>query len=130
MEGGLRAASPAAEAFIARARSRDARLGIIGLGYVGLPLARAACERGFRVVGFDIDPAKVDTLNGGGSYIRQIAPAVISDLIERGLFTATADFDRLAESTRSSSACRPRSESTASRTSPSSSARLRRSRPG
>jgi UDP-N-acetyl-D-glucosamine dehydrogenase len=97
MEGGLRAASPAAEAFIARARSRDARLGIIGLGYVGLPLARAACERGFRVVGFDIDPAKVDTLNGGGSYIRQIAPAVISDLIERGLFTATADFDRLAE---------------------------------
>jgi UDP-N-acetyl-D-glucosamine dehydrogenase len=97
MQGRLPAASPAAEAFIARARSKDARIGIIGLGYVGLPLARAACQSGFRVVGFDIDPAKVETLNAGGTYIRQIAPGIISDLIERGLFTATADFGRLAE---------------------------------
>jgi UDP-N-acetyl-D-glucosamine dehydrogenase len=91
------AVSPAAEAFIARARSKEARLGIIGLGYVGLPLARAACETGFRVVGFDIDPAKVDQLNAGGSYIKQIESAVVLALVERGLFAATADFDRLTE---------------------------------
>jgi UDP-N-acetyl-D-glucosamine dehydrogenase len=91
------AVSPAAEAFIARARSKEARLGIIGLGYVGLPLARAACETGFRVVGFDIDPAKVDQLNAGGSYIKQIESAVVLALVHRGLFAATADFDRLTE---------------------------------
>ena len=97
MDGPPGAASPAAEAFIARVRSRDARIGIIGLGYVGLPLARAAAEKGFRVVGFDIDPAKVALLNAGGSYIKQVEAAAIADLVGRGLFAATADFDRLAE---------------------------------
>jgi UDP-N-acetyl-D-glucosamine dehydrogenase len=97
MPGEAGAAAPAAEAFVARARSKGARIGIIGLGYVGLPLARAACDKGFRVVGFDIDPAKVDQLNAGGSYIKQIEPAVIRALVDRGLFAATADFDRLSE---------------------------------
>ena len=97
MPGEAGAAAPAADAFVARARSKEARIGSIGLGYVGLPLARAACEAGFHVVGFDIDPAKVEQLNAGGSYIKQIEPAVIGALLERGLFGATSDFDRLAE---------------------------------
>ncbi|NNM74877.1 nucleotide sugar dehydrogenase [Enterovirga aerilata] len=97
MTGEPVAASPAAEAFIARARAKEARIGIIGLGYVGLPLARAACQAGFRVLGFDIDPAKVAQLNAGGSYIRQIEPAAIAAIVGRGLFAATADFDRLGE---------------------------------
>ncbi len=96
MDATLGAAAPAAEAFVARAGGKTARIGVIGLGYVGLPLARAACAKGFQVIGFDIDPAKVDLLNAGGSYIKQIEPAVIADMIGGGRFTATADFDRLA----------------------------------
>jgi UDP-N-acetyl-D-glucosamine dehydrogenase len=54
-----------------RLRDRSAALGVIGLGYVGLPLARTAAMRGFRVLGFDIDAAKVAELNAGRSYIRR-----------------------------------------------------------
>jgi UDP-N-acetyl-D-glucosamine dehydrogenase len=89
--------SAPAEDFIKRAQSREARIGIIGLGYVGLPLARAAGEKGFRVLGFDIDPAKVEQLNAGGSYIRQIEASAVADLVDRGLLRATSDFDRLCE---------------------------------
>jgi UDP-N-acetyl-D-glucosamine dehydrogenase len=93
----LAGVSPAAEGPLARIRSKAARIGIIGLGYVGLPLARAACSKGFRVTGFDIDPAKVEQLNAGESYIRQIEAADIAHMLGCGLFAATADFNRLAE---------------------------------
>ena len=89
--------SPAAATFIRRAGAKDLRVGIIGLGYVGLPLALAAASHGFPVLGFDIDPAKIDALNAGRSYIRQVEPARIADLVDRGVFCATADFDRLAD---------------------------------
>ena len=55
-------------------QQREARIGIIGLGYVGLPLALLYSEQKFRVTGFDIDARKVDTLAKGGSYIYRIAP--------------------------------------------------------
>ena len=97
MDAPLGAASAVAEAFVARAGTKAVKIGIIGLGYVGLPLARAACGNGFQVTGFDIDPAKVDLLNAGGSYIKQIEPTVIADMVASGRFTATADFDRLAD---------------------------------
>ena len=58
-----------------RIENRTARVGIIGLGYVGLPLALLFSEKDIRVTGFDIDEAKVTTLNGGGSYIVRISPA-------------------------------------------------------
>jgi UDP-N-acetyl-D-glucosamine dehydrogenase len=74
---------------------RTARIGIIGLGYVGLPLALLFSEEGFRVTGFDIDPAKVETLNGGGSYIVRITPDAILGA-QRGGFSATADYSRIA----------------------------------
>ena len=76
---------------------RRLTLGIVGLGYVGLPLARAARERGFPVLGFDIDPSKVEALNQGRSYIRQVPDAAIVAMREGGGFEATADFARLAE---------------------------------
>jgi UDP-N-acetyl-D-glucosamine dehydrogenase len=57
---------------VERFKARTAKVGIIGLGYVGLPLACAAANKGFRVVGFDIDAQKVDRINDGRSYISHI----------------------------------------------------------
>ena len=79
-----------------RIENRTARVGIIGLGYVGLPLALLFSEKGVRVTGFDIDEAKVTTLNGGGSYIVRILPAEIARARANG-FEATSDYDRLRE---------------------------------
>ena len=74
-----------------------AGVGVVGLGYVGLPLVSALTARGFQVVGFDIDPEKVASLNGGRSYIRHIPDAKIREMVESGRFQATSDFARLAE---------------------------------
>src|SRR5215203_4596718 len=71
-------------------------VGIIGLGYVGLPLARAFAGAGLRVLGFDVDFSKVRELNAGKSYIRQIPDADIAQLREQG-FEATDRFERLKE---------------------------------
>jgi len=77
--------------------SREALVGVIGLGYVGLPLALAFAEGGFKVLGFDIDQDKVDHLNRGESYIHYIDPERIVQAIHDGLIEATSDFARLAE---------------------------------
>ncbi len=79
-----------------RMENRTARVGIIGLGYVGLPLARAFVESGFAVLGFDIDAAKVQQLQRGESYIGSIPAARIAALREKG-FEATDRFERLEE---------------------------------
>src|ERR1700719_2548363 len=75
---------------------RQARIAIIGLGYVGLPLALLYTEEKFRVTGFDIDERKVTTLTQGGSYIVRILPAEIQQARSRG-FEATSDYARLGE---------------------------------
>jgi len=77
-----------------RIDSRQARIGVIGLGYVGLPLALLYAEEKFRVTGFDIDQHKVATLTAGGSYIYRIPPTEIQAAYLRG-FCATADFSDL-----------------------------------
>lgn len=74
-----------------RYRDRQARVAVIGLGYVGLPLVLALAARGFTVTGLDIDPAKVAALNAGRSYIRQIADERVADAVATGRFQATAD---------------------------------------
>ncbi|HZD46642.1 MAG TPA: NAD(P)-binding domain-containing protein, partial [Acidobacteriaceae bacterium] len=79
-----------------RIENRTARVGIIGLGYVGLPLTLLFSEERFRVTGFDIDESKVQTLNGGGSYIVRIPPTEIARARATG-FEATSDYDRLRE---------------------------------
>lgn len=79
-----------------RIQNRQATVGIIGLGYVGLPLARAFSQNGFRVLGFDIDTNKVHKLNDGQSYIQQIPASTIQQMREKG-FEATDRFDRLGE---------------------------------
>ncbi len=76
---------------------RSAVAGVVGLGYVGLPLGVAAARGGFAVLGFDIDPNKAAQLNQGESYIAAVASAELSGLVKAKRFSATADFTRLAE---------------------------------
>jgi UDP-N-acetyl-D-glucosamine dehydrogenase len=76
--------------------ARAARIGVIGLGYVGLPLSLLFCEAGFKVTGFDIDAKKVVELEAGRSYILRIQPKEIERARLRG-FTATTDFAYLAD---------------------------------
>jgi len=75
--------------------TREARIGIVGMGYVGLPLALLFSGERFRVTGFDIAPDKVRTLNAGGSYIVRILPAAIQQAQQAG-FRATADYAEIA----------------------------------
>jgi UDP-N-acetyl-D-glucosamine dehydrogenase len=76
---------------IKKIQARDARIGIIGMGYVGLPLALLFSEERFKITGFDIDPVKVSALNAGRSYIVRIAPETIKKAQGAG-FRATADY--------------------------------------
>jgi UDP-N-acetyl-D-glucosamine dehydrogenase len=80
-----------------RFRARDAVLGIIGMGYVGLPLMLAATGAGFRVLGFDIDAPKVLRLNQGVSPLAHIGHERVAAAREAGRFAATGDFSRIAE---------------------------------
>ncbi len=77
--------------------SRTATVGVVGLGYVGLPLALAFGEAGFGVLGFDVDEAKVASLNGGRSYLLHFPSERIGRLRESERLEATANFDRLSE---------------------------------
>lgn len=76
--------------------SKNAVIGIVGLGYVGLPLMLRFAEVGYRTLGFDIDRSKVDTLNSGASYIEHISADKIASALNQG-FEATTDFSRARE---------------------------------
>jgi UDP-N-acetyl-D-glucosamine dehydrogenase len=79
--------------------SSKTRIGIIGLGYVGLPLATVFAEAGYRVLGFDVSRAVCDGINAGLSHIKDIPTSRLAPLVEQGLVEATTDFERLAECT-------------------------------
>jgi UDP-N-acetyl-D-glucosamine dehydrogenase len=81
----------------ARIAGRTARVGVIGQGYVGLPLALVFCEAGFGVTGFDLDPAKVAALSRGESYIQHIGPQRVAAALQSGRYRASTDLDRLAD---------------------------------
>src|SRR5688572_15528045 len=85
------------QSLLDRLQSRQALVGIIGLGYVGLPLAEAFIAAGFRVLGFDTDPLKVASLAAGRSYIQRVASESLDQWQRAGVFSATADMTRLAE---------------------------------
>ena len=82
---------------IAKIQAHEARVGIVGLGYVGLPLVLRFAEEHFPVLGFDVDPAKVLKLQAGESYIRHIPAKRLRVLIKEKRFEPTTDFQRLAE---------------------------------
>lgn len=80
-----------------RFKDKQATVGVVGLGYVGLPLLDAFISRGLKATGFDVDPGKVEQLNAGRSYIRHIDSERVSDWLASGAFEATADMRRLEE---------------------------------
>ncbi len=82
---------------LTKIEQKSAKIGIIGLGYVGLPLALEFTRRGFRVTGFDVDEAKIPVLNSGKSYIKHISADRIKEAVDSKKFLATADFSRLPE---------------------------------
>jgi UDP-N-acetyl-D-glucosamine dehydrogenase len=86
-----------AEQLIGKAERREALFGIVGLGYVGLPLAVELAHAGFRVLGFDINQRVVDGLNAGRSHVKDVSDATLREAVEAGRFEATADASRLAE---------------------------------
>ena len=79
---------------------RSAVVGVIGLGYVGLPLMRVFWDAGFNVIGFDVDPAKIEMLNAGQSYLKHLGESLVSDMVtgdSGGRFEATNDFEKLGQ---------------------------------
>jgi len=78
-------------------KSKQAIIGIVGLGYVGLPLARAFCHQNIHVVGFDIDQEKIDTIEKNQSYIKHIGDDAIKEMRADGLFNVTTDFAKIAD---------------------------------
>ena len=82
---------------LAKAQSRTAVLGVVGLGYVGLPLAVELAEAGYRVVGFDVSARVVDGVNAGRSHVQDIPTERLAKLVKAGKIGATTDLTRLAE---------------------------------
>jgi UDP-N-acetyl-D-glucosamine dehydrogenase len=76
---------------------RKVVVGVVGLGYVGLPLVREFCNSGIRVIGFDIDTRKVRMLKAGQTYIEHLPGGFFKDLIQRRLFRPTADMNELSK---------------------------------
>ena len=76
-------------------RQKKSKIGVIGLGYVGLPLAVEKAKAGFDVLGFDIQPQKVEWVNEGRNYIGDVVDEELADLVKRGKLRATTNFDEL-----------------------------------
>ncbi len=89
--------SSAAAQLRERISNKTARVGIVGLGYVGLPLAVEFARAGFQVVGIDVQQSKVDQFNRGQSYIKDVPDSVFKPLVESGKLRATADFSVVRE---------------------------------
>lgn len=77
--------------------NRSARVGVIGLGYVGLPLAMTIANGGFSVIGFDIDPGKIVMIDDGKSYIESVSNTLLGRHVGEGRFRATTDFASLGD---------------------------------
>ncbi|MFW6084647.1 MAG: nucleotide sugar dehydrogenase [Gemmatimonadota bacterium] len=82
---------------LGRIRAHEAAIGVIGFGYVGLPLGVAFAEAGFRVLGFDVNPEVVSEVNGGTSHILDVDSERLKALTDTGTLEATLEFERLGE---------------------------------
>src|SRR5438132_4721376 len=85
------------QALLEKITTRSLRVAVIGLGYVGLPLATAFAEAGFRVTGIDIDQHKVDLANEGKSYIPDIASTTLQQLLDTRRLQFTTDYAALQQ---------------------------------
>jgi len=88
--------SPAADALLDRIHSHRARVGVVGLGYVGLPLAVELARAGFTTTGIDLDARKVDAINRGTSYIPDVPSEEVAALVNAGRLKATTGFNAVA----------------------------------
>ncbi len=86
-----------AQSLIAKAERREVLFGVVGLGYVGLPLVIELARAGYRVLGFDILPRVVEGLNAGRSHVKDISDAALQEVLRAGRFEATTDLSRLGE---------------------------------
>ena len=86
-----------ADGLIAKAADRSAVFGIVGLGYVGLPLAMELVRAGYRVIGFDVNQRTVDGLNAGKSHIQDVPTQAVADAVKAKKFSATTDLSRMGE---------------------------------
>ncbi|HWQ89817.1 MAG TPA: nucleotide sugar dehydrogenase [Desulfitobacteriaceae bacterium] len=86
-----------AKTLLDKVKKHQAQVGVIGLGYVGLPLAVEKGKVGFPVLGFDINPRRVAQVNAGDNYISDVIDQELQDLVSRGIIVATTDFSRLAD---------------------------------
>jgi len=86
-----------ADLLVAKAADRTALIGVVGLGYVGLPLALEFVRAGYRVVGFDVKSATVEALNQGRSHIQDVPVQSLAAAVRAGTFAATSDLSRLKE---------------------------------
>jgi UDP-N-acetyl-D-glucosamine dehydrogenase len=84
-------------AFLNRIESSEAVVGVVGLGYVGLPVALSFAEAGFRVHGVDVDASRIQSLEMGESYLGDVAPEQIVDLMKASRFSVGSDYSPLAE---------------------------------
>ena len=80
-----------------RLQKKNAVIGVVGLGYVGLPLVLAYARAGFQALGFDIDSSKIEHLNAGTSYIKHIPTSAVGQALASGKLNATTDFSRIKE---------------------------------
>lgn len=85
------------EAFVSKIEDRSARIGIVGIGYVGLPIAVTFAEAGFSVVGIDLRKEKVETINSGASHLMDVSNERVKPLVEAGRLSASMDFEPLRE---------------------------------
>lgn len=85
------------EAILNMIRDRDLCVGVVGLGYVGLPLAVEKAKAGFKTIGFDVQADKVDLINDGHNYIGDVVSEDLAALVEDGMIEATTDWSRIAE---------------------------------
>ncbi|OLD19479.1 MAG: UDP-N-acetyl-D-glucosamine dehydrogenase, partial [Acidobacteria bacterium 13_1_40CM_3_65_5] len=85
------------DTLLAKGKDRTALFGVVGLGYVGLPLAMELVRAGYRVLGVDVNPRVVDSLNAGRSHIQDVPAATVADAVHAKQFSATADLTRLKE---------------------------------
>lgn len=85
------------EHLLKKIEKRSIVVGVIGMGYVGLPLAVEKAKAGFKVTGFDVQQAKVDMINQGHNYIGDVVDSDLAELVKRGQFSATTDFSSLQE---------------------------------
>ncbi|MBC7336669.1 MAG: UDP-N-acetyl-D-glucosamine dehydrogenase, partial [Clostridia bacterium] len=85
------------EALLERIRRKEARVGVVGLGYVGLPLAVEFAEAGFTVLGIDLDPNRVGAINAGQSYIGDVPAERLRPLVEERRLMATSSYDMVSQ---------------------------------